>query len=177
MYQQEISQMMFVVGQVQEPLEETLQLVEDIVRTQIIQIIASSAQQTAKRNSRVLTIDDLLFLIRHDKQKIQRLRSFLSWKDVRKNLKGSDTPTDNEDSDSKKIQKLPLFSWDPLSTYLNILDVELESEDEYIHDHVAHRLKVADQVTVSMNKEEYIFYSECRQASFTYRKTKRFIEW
>ena len=28
-----------------------------------------------------------------------------------------------------------------------------------------------------MSKEEYVNYSECRQASFTYRKAKRFREW
>jgi transcription initiation protein SPT3 len=28
-----------------------------------------------------------------------------------------------------------------------------------------------------MTKEEYVHYSECRQASFTYRKGKRFREW
>lgn len=28
-----------------------------------------------------------------------------------------------------------------------------------------------------MTKEEYVFWSECRQASFTYRKAKRFREW
>ena len=28
-----------------------------------------------------------------------------------------------------------------------------------------------------MTKEEYVFWSECRQASFTYRKSKRFREW
>jgi transcription initiation protein SPT3 len=39
------------------------------------------------------------------------------------------------------------------------------------------RLKVADQVTRSMTQEEYIYYSECRQASFTYKKLKRFKEW
>src|SRR4051794_13038114 len=28
-----------------------------------------------------------------------------------------------------------------------------------------------------MTREEYVHYSECRQASFTYRKAKRFREW
>lgn len=33
---------------------------------------------------------DLIFLIRHDKAKVSRLKTFLSWKDVRKNVKDSD---------------------------------------------------------------------------------------
>lgn len=38
-YFTEISQMMFVFGEVQEPLPETVNLVEDIVRSQIIELV------------------------------------------------------------------------------------------------------------------------------------------
>lgn len=39
------------------------------------------------------------------------------------------------------------------------------------------RLKNADERTRDMTREEYVHYSECRQASFTFRKGKRFREW
>jgi transcription initiation protein SPT3 len=32
----------------------------------------------------------LIFQIRHDRAKVSRLKTFLSWKDVRKNVKDSD---------------------------------------------------------------------------------------
>lgn len=41
--------------------------------------------------------EDLIFIIRGDKAKVNRLRTFLSWKDVRKNAKetqGNADPTD-----------------------------------------------------------------------------------
>lgn len=38
-YAQEISQMMFVFGEVQEPNPETVNLVEDIIRSQIIELV------------------------------------------------------------------------------------------------------------------------------------------
>jgi hypothetical protein len=38
-YSSEIRQMMFVFGEVQEPLLETLNLVEDIIRSQVIEIV------------------------------------------------------------------------------------------------------------------------------------------
>ena len=38
-YFTEISQMMFVFGEVQEPLPDTVSLVEDIVRSQIIELV------------------------------------------------------------------------------------------------------------------------------------------
>ncbi len=42
-----------------------------------------------RRNSKFLGSEDLIFLIRHDKPKVNRLRTYLSWKDVRKNAKDS----------------------------------------------------------------------------------------
>jgi transcription initiation protein SPT3 len=39
------------------------------------------------------------------------------------------------------------------------------------------RLKMADDRTKNMTREEYVHWSECRQASFTFRKAKRFREW
>ena len=39
------------------------------------------------------------------------------------------------------------------------------------------RLRKADERTKAMTKEEYVTWSEYRQASFTWRKGKRFREW
>ena len=36
-----------------------------------------------------MSAEDLIFLIRHDRPKVNRLRTYLSWKDVRKNVKDS----------------------------------------------------------------------------------------
>jgi transcription initiation protein SPT3 len=42
-----------------------------------------------RRGARYLTAEDLIFLIRHDRAKVNRLRTYLSWKDVRKHAKDS----------------------------------------------------------------------------------------
>ncbi|ANB15225.1 transcriptional regulator SPT3 [Sugiyamaella lignohabitans] len=57
-------------------------------------------------------------------------------------------------------------------------DDENEDEEE-MEANVAtlQRLKTADDRTRDMTKEEYVHWSECRQASFTFRKGKRFREW
>lgn len=48
----------------------------------------SRARQTSHlRLSRHLAIEDLIFLIRDDRVKVNRLRTYLSWKEVRKNAK------------------------------------------------------------------------------------------
>ena len=42
------------------------------------------------RGARFLAVEDLIFLIRHDRAKVNRLRTYLSWKDVRKKVKESE---------------------------------------------------------------------------------------
>ena len=39
---------------------------------------------------RSVNAEDLIFFIRHDKGKVNRLRTYLSWKDVRKHAKDQD---------------------------------------------------------------------------------------
>ena len=43
-----------------------------------------------RRGSKSISIVDLIFQIRHNTPKVSRLKTFLSWKDVRKNVKDSD---------------------------------------------------------------------------------------
>jgi transcription initiation protein SPT3 len=58
---------------------------------QLIRIQLKQATELANRRGvRSISTADLIFLIRHDKAKVSRLKTFLSWKDVRKNVKDSD---------------------------------------------------------------------------------------
>ena len=78
---------------------------------------------------------------------------------------------------SKKKIKLP---WD-ISSYFSEQLPEGEDEDDEEEEEAnaatLERLQQADKRTKGMTKEEYVHYSECRQASFTYKKAKRFREW
>jgi hypothetical protein len=53
-----------------------------------MQIVQARALAT-RRGARYLSAEDLIFLIRHDRGKVNRLRTYLSWKDVRKHAKDS----------------------------------------------------------------------------------------
>ena len=126
--------------------------------------------------------------MRHDRAKVNRLRSFLSWKDVRKNAKdasGDQVEDVVEETNTGKLHrniiKLP---WELVNQFSDVIvkslngDEESEDEDELeAYNDSIQRLKDADDVTRVMTREEYVHYSECRQASFTYRKSKRFREW
>ena len=52
--------------------------------------ILQARSQALRRQSRVLAVEDLLFLIRHDRAKVARLRTFLSWRDVRAKVRESE---------------------------------------------------------------------------------------
>ncbi|KAF9534621.1 TFIID-18kDa-domain-containing protein [Crepidotus variabilis] len=193
-YSQEISQMMFVFGEVQDPNIDTVNLVEDIVRSQLIELILQARALATRRGARYLTAEDLIFLIRHDRGKVNRLRTYLSWKDVRKHAKdsggdgGAGVEVENlEDGDDKlaaKAQKITIkLPWEITTIYSEVLkqsghqsDDEEDEDDIEAHEASILRLKEADDATRQMTREEYQHYSECRQASFTYRKAKRFRE-
>ena len=162
--------------------------------------LTRSTALATRRGSRSISTDDLIFLIRHDKAKVSRLRTFLSWKDVRKNVKDSDDkgggdaadfaaaddaagavagPQDVAAKPKNKRAKVGL-AWDPNSFFsIQVPEREDEEDEEEEEQNYAtlQRLAAADERTKHMTREEYVFWSECRQASFTYRKSKRFREW
>ncbi|KAJ7457625.1 TFIID-domain-containing protein [Mycena galericulata] len=186
---------MFVFGEVQDPNPETVNLVEDIVRGQIIELIVQARALATRRGARYLSAEDLIFLIRHDRGKVNRLRTYLSWKDVRKHAKdsggdgggGVEVETLEDGGDEKlttKAQKITIkLPWEITTIYSEVLkqsghqsDDEEDEDDIEAHEASILRLKEADDATRQMTREEYQHYSDCRQASFTYRKAKRFRE-
>ncbi|ODO03231.1 hypothetical protein I350_06076 [Cryptococcus amylolentus CBS 6273] len=195
-YMVEIRQMMFVFGEVQTPLSETVKLVEDIVRSQIIEIVTRARLLTHLRSSRFLSPEDLIFLIRDDRAKVNRLRTYLSWKDVRKRAKeeaeraGQGEDVDLEEGGGedekglkgrKQMVKLPWELLTPFTAFLRSIPGKEEDEEEdddelQAYEDSMQRLKEADEITKKMTKGEYAQYAECRQASFTYRRARRFRE-
>jgi len=173
--------------------------------TQLIRATALAA----RRGVRTISTDDLIFLIRHDRAKVSRLRTFLSWKDVRKSAKDQDEKgggggggDDLGDLDisgtggadptlatggpavgtrTSKTKKAKVgLPWDVSSFYGEQVPEREDEEDEDEEEMTTatlQRLKNADERTKNMTPDEYLHWSECRQASFTFRKGKRFREW
>ena len=78
---------------------------------------------------------------------------------------------------SKKKIKLP---WDITSFYNEQLpegDDDDDEEEQEANAATLERLHQADKRTKDMSRDQYVHYSDCRQASFTYKKAKRFREW
>ncbi|QPG74384.1 hypothetical protein FOA43_001711 [Brettanomyces nanus] len=222
-YRTEIQQMMFVSGETNDPPETTTELIEDIVKDQVVELILESQRTANARGQRAISPEDVIFMIRHDKAKVNRLRTYLSWKDVRKNAKdqesgeigsaGNDLIDDNAGNANgegppghpgdtsgnvaggggaivetksmavkqKKSLRLPwelefMFNEQPLIMGEDTQEDVDEDEREALLAQMK-RLKQNDERTKHMTQKEYAHWSECRQASFTFRKSKRFREW
>ena len=60
---------------------------------------------------------------------------------------------------------------------MKLIDEDVDEDDREAYEDQSNRLELADKLTRVMTQDEYIYYSECRQASFTYKKLKKFREW
>ncbi|KAH6653648.1 transcription initiation factor IID, 18kD subunit-domain-containing protein [Truncatella angustata] len=169
-YRQEIQQMMYVSGETGEPSVEVTAMIEEIVRQQVIEMLRNCTELAARRGARSITINDLIFQIRDDGLKVSRLRTFLSWKDVRKNVRDSDEkggdvelgvddagpsggipgagPVEEAAKKNKKAKvKLP---WEPSSFYTQEVPEREEEEDEEedeLNSITLQRLRKADERT------------------------------
>ena len=85
------------------------------------------------------------------------------------------------DDTTKKNKKAKVgLPWEPASFFpveVPEREDEEDEEEEEMNHITLQRLRKADERTKAMTKEEYVTWSEYRQASFTYRKGKRFREW
>jgi transcription initiation protein SPT3 len=168
-----------------------------LVLSEIRMIIHNAAKTAANRNIRNFSTEDIVFALRHHESLIIKLRDFLAWKDVRKNVKGSN---DNEPANStvfavaEEFNRPLRFSWEPSYTALDHVPhallqyyedfpvspvtIKLDLLDKTCADDpIEKELQFFDQVTRNMTTSEYLEFSECRQASFTLKRSKKFREW
>lgn len=88
--------------------------------------IVQARVQANRRGARYLSAEDLIFLIRHDRAKVNRLRTYLSWKDVRKHAKDSNADggggVEVETLEDGADGKWQLLNPSRADTYVNITD-------------------------------------------------------
>lgn len=198
-YLTEIQCMMFTFGEVRYSSHATLHLVEDILHDQAVEWITQATKIASTRGSRFIQSEDLMFLIRKESSRLNRLKEFSGWKEIRKNAKAEQSVAEDFDDelDQSTImerdapkKKRKRYSWEFPYCLLSSNEEELIETDDSIwnsymdsdsekefEEESNMRLLEADQLTKNMSKEEYMEFSECRQASFTYKKTRKFKEW
>ncbi|GAA6059418.1 hypothetical protein JCM10212_003650 [Sporobolomyces blumeae] len=221
-YLAEIAHMVYVLTSIKNPNERILSSIQDVVRDQLLRWVVEARLVASRRHSKQIQPEDVLFPLRTDPAKLERVKTYLSWKDVRKKTKEPTNGQAGEDADeidgideADKNLKVSTNSinlaWefsDPWSDYLvhssgaststpPPLDERSErdgstsgpargegggrrtSPDPIVVESEASRenhrlLREADEMTRRMTREEYEQYALARQASFVYRKGKKF---
>ncbi|KAK1170345.1 hypothetical protein AOXY_G7168 [Acipenser oxyrinchus oxyrinchus] len=175
----ELQSMMFALGDARRPLHETAALVEDVVHTQLINLLQQAAEVSQLRGARVISTEDILFLMRKDKKKIRRLLKYMFFRDCKsKILKSIDDEEALEadkfsSSSVNKRQKLAhdfLSSIDQTGEFLALFD------DDDIDEVKQERLERAERQTRMMDCAHYTEFCESRQLSF-FKKASKFREW
>ncbi|TBU03628.1 subunit Spt3 of histone acetyltransferase PCAF/SAGA complex [Hamiltosporidium tvaerminnensis] len=157
-YDTEIQSMMFTFGEVKNTNHETIEYIESIIRSNIKSLLSKSRKVQILRKGKYLSVEDICFVLRRKVYMVNRILQFLAFRETRKKI--------NEESvslyEEKNCEKME-FDW--FNHKSEVKDKEL-----------IERLRIIDEVTQFMDKEEYLNFCECRQASFTYRKYKKFKE-
>lgn len=155
-YQQEIKAMMYACGDVRQPDRNTSMYVEQIVYVQMKMLLDQVQEVSRLRNSKSISTEDIIFVLRRNRCRIKKITNYIMFKDVRNKVKREVVALAGE----KELK----YSWLPTNTYAAT-------------DELKERLAAIDRMTESMSKDEYLDFTECRQASFTFRKMKKFREY
>ena len=167
--------------------------------TNILQL-STASDLAARAGRKTVSLNHIIFQVRHDEPRVQRIKTLLRWRAIRLEAKKRNQDTqdgvdiDDADEISDELLEHPTVEefaakrtepaastlpWDVESYYSNIPPGG-DTNEKLLNDpgeDSLQSLRWADEVTRAMTSEEYAIYSEYRHASFTTRKPKRFREW
>ncbi|XP_028982941.1 transcription initiation protein SPT3 homolog [Betta splendens] len=175
----ELQSMMFALGDARRPLHETAALVEDIVHTQLITMLHQACEGAALRGSRVISAEDILFLMRRDKRKMVRLLKYLQFRDYKskllKSLEDEDTIQDSGAvaGGNQRRQRLAqdFLAWmDQTGELLSL------AERQEVDPIKQERMERLERQTRAMDPAQYSEFCESRQLSFA-KKASKFRDW
>ncbi|KAM9344632.1 transcription initiation protein SPT3 homolog [Symphorus nematophorus] len=169
----ELQSMMFALGDARRPLHETAALVEDIVHTQLITMLHQACEGAALRGSRVISAEDILFLMRRDKRKVARLLKYLQFRDYKsKLLKTLDEEETQQETGNQRRQRLAqdfLVWMDQTGDLLSLAEREVDPVKQ-------ERMERLERQTRAMDQAHYNEFCESRQLSFA-KKASKFRDW
>ncbi|KAK2824609.1 hypothetical protein Q5P01_021784 [Channa striata] len=158
----ELQSMMFALGDARRPLHETAALVEDIVHTQLITMLHQACEGAALRGSRVISAEDILFLMRKDKRKVLRLLKYLQFRDYKsKLLKSLDDDDVLQDTDK----------WSSTGGVNGGNQRRQRLAQDFLE-----RMERLERQTRTMDPAQYSEFCESRQLSFA-KKASKFRDW
>ncbi|XP_052009582.1 transcription initiation protein SPT3 homolog isoform X3 [Xyrauchen texanus] len=174
----ELQSMMFALGDARRPLHETAALVEDIVHTQLIKLLHQAAEVALLRGARVISPEDIIFLMRKDKKKLRRLIRYMQYRDYKSKILKTIDDEDPLDSDkySSSVNKRQRLAQDFLGSIDQTGEFLSLCEEEEVDDVKQERLERIEKMTRNMDSSQYSDFCESRQLSFS-KKALKFREW
>lgn len=182
-FQAEITAMMYAFGDSRKPCAESVALVEDIVRQQMSTLLVQTADITSMRGGKFMSIDDILFLLKKDKDKLRRVIRYLDFRDSKLRTQKSVTQEEDEvmeissgetgKADNKRLK----LAYDFISSIDNTGELVALFDEEGHVDHVRQeRLERAERIAESLDHQSYVEFTEAKQVNFN-KKAGKFKEW
>lgn len=180
-YTVEIQNMMYGFGDSRRPSEESASVVEEIVQSQMTQILTRAYEVAKERktgNNVIVNMEDIIFLMRKSPVKIQRLFKYLS---IRDTMSQMSTQNNSEESavalsggGDKRVKRCRDF--------IERIDTDgqlLAAVEERLYDEVRiTRLKRLDIMSRDLDERKYAEFTKARQANFRGNKfPSKFYEW
>ncbi|XP_030011626.1 transcription initiation protein SPT3 homolog [Sphaeramia orbicularis] len=180
----ELQSMMFALGDARRPLHETAALVEDIVHTQLITMLHQACEGAALRGSRVISAEDILFLMRRDKRKVARLLKYLQFRDYKskllKSLEDDEPQPDTDRFGSSGVaggnQRRQRLAQDYLVWMDQTGELLSLAERQEIDPVKQERMERLERQTRTMDQAQYAEFCESRHLSFA-KKASKFRDW
>lgn len=179
-YTQEIRQMMHGFGDSSKPLLESARIIEEVVLQQMRTVVKRAceiAERRATSKKNIVNGEDILFLLRKNKIKLQRLLRYLELKELGcsvQKIMSTDVPQNmivesDEINDAKRKV--------PFQNFLEQLDNTGELLENEVDEEKQRRCIRADLAARSMDEVRYMQFSKARRVSFANKNQLKFSEW
>eukprot|EP00697_Spironema_sp_BW2_P013098 gnl/Spiro4/2985_TR1463_c0_g1_i1.p1 gnl/Spiro4/2985_TR1463_c0_g1~~gnl/Spiro4/2985_TR1463_c0_g1_i1.p1 ORF type:complete len:309 (+),score=29.71 gnl/Spiro4/2985_TR1463_c0_g1_i1:160-1086(+) len=181
----QVQRMMFTFGDSSTGCIQTIELMEQIARNHCLTLARLAHTYALERGSKLTQLDDLLVVIRRNQAQLRRVYDFLKWRGIRKKVRQSEPVEEVDLGIGLEVSSAMMANPPParrsrssdivsqmhgLCEDCGVRCVDMEEPD-------TQRLNARHHLTWNMSDDEYLQYTECRKASFTYKHTKRFRDW
>lgn len=148
-----ICMMMYGFGDSHEPNPETVRFVENILQSQL-KTIVKEAMKTGDGN-KVVKGEDLVFLLRHNKYKMQRFVRYVQHRDISIRMKNANPLIIDLDPDKPRNSLLEFIeSIDETGEFMDTSEIDETKLKRMIR---------ADRISRDLSEEKYIEFQKARQ--------------
>ncbi|XP_015773174.1 PREDICTED: transcription initiation protein SPT3 homolog [Acropora digitifera] len=170
-FQSEIQSMMYAFGDSRKPSSESATLIEQIVHSQMSNMVVRAADVTNMRGGRFMSVEDIIFLLRKDKEKLKRLIRFLNFKELKNKSQKQTSQDDDEVLEATVIEnkgnKRRKISYDFVGAIDQTGELLSLFDDDDIDEMKQERNERADRLSRTLDPQQYMEFTECRQTNFS----------